>query len=274
METAARTVLITGSSSGIGRAAAEYFTARGWNVAATARDPGALGRLAGAPNLAALHLDVTSETSVREAIAAARKRFGTIDVLVNNAGYGLFGPLEGAIEGELEAQFETNVFGAARVIRHLLPVMRAQRSGTVVNISSIGGLMAAPFGSAYYASKFALEGLSESLQYELSLHGIRVKLVEPAHFKTGFIGRSLHRTRHASYQQEFDNFMQWVNREDERAPGPQAVAKTIYRAATDESDRLRYPVRGRFILALNSIVPDGVVRSLMAGGMTRRPRPS
>ena len=270
----ANTVLITGSSSGIGRATAEYFALRGWNVAATARDPGALGRLAGVSNIAALHLDVKSEESVEQAIAAARKRFGAIDVVVNNAGYGLFGPLEGAAEGELEALFETNVFGSARVIRHVLPVMRAQHSGTIINMSSIGGLLAAPFGAGYYASKFAIEGLSESLRFELSLHGIRVKLVEPAHFKTGFIGRSLARLSHNAYKKEFDNYMLWVNREDERAPGPEAVAKAVYRAATDPSDRLRYPVRGRFILALNSIVPDAMWRSLMTGGMTRRPRAS
>jgi len=266
-----KTVLITGSSSGIGRATAELFAARGWNVAATARDPASLGSLAQQSNVAPLRLDVTDEASIAAAVAAAVSRFGPIDVLVNNAGYGLFGPLEGAAAGELEAQFRTNVFGLAAVIRHVLPGMRERRSGTIVNISSTGGRMAAPFMSAYHATKFAVEGLSESLRYELSLHGICVKLVEPGHFKTGFIGRSLRPTEHPAYDAAFRNYMAWVHHEDAKAPGPKAVAEAVFRAANDSSARLRYPVKGGLLLALVAILPDALWRSLLAAGMTRRP---
>src|SRR5205823_3306480 len=142
----------------------ELFARRGWQVAATARDPAALGSWAAAGNVAALPLDVTDEASVAAAVAAAVGRLGPIDVLVNNAGYGLFGPLEGATAAEAEALFRTNVLGVAAVTRHVLPHMRERRTGVIVNVSSIAGRIAAPFASLYHATKFALEGLSESLR--------------------------------------------------------------------------------------------------------------
>jgi NADP-dependent 3-hydroxy acid dehydrogenase YdfG len=261
-----KVVLITGSSSGIGRITAALFASRGWNVAATARR---VETIETTQNVKAFRLDVTDESSVEAAVAATLNEFGTIDVLVNNAGYGLFGPLEGASEGQLEALFRTNVLGLACVTRHVLPVMRERKSGTIVNVSSIAGRVATPFMSGYHATKFAVEGLSESLRYELSLHGIRVKLVEPAHFKTDFMERSLQRTSHPAYAAAFDNFMGWVRKEDAKAPGPQPVAEAIYRAATDRSERLRYPVGGKVILALTSLFPDAVWRYLNAAGMTR-----
>jgi len=170
---------------------------------------------------------------------------------------------------QLEAQFRTNVLGAAAVIRQVLPVMRNRRSGTIVNVSSLAGRMAAPFMSAYHATKFALEGLSESLWFELSLHGIRVKIVEPAHFKTSFLERSLQRTSHPAYDAPFENYMGWVLKEAAKAPGPQPVAEAIYRAANDGSARLRYPVGGTLVRALCALVPGSVWRSLNAAGMTR-----
>ena len=206
-------------------------------------------------NVTPLRLDVTDEASIASAVASTVDRFGTIDVLVNNAGYGLFGPLEGASAGEFEAQFRTNLLGPVSVIRHVLPLMRARRSGVIVNVSSLAGRVATPFMSGYNASKFALEGLSESLRYELSLHGIRVKLVEPAHFKTGFIERSLKRTSHPAYDAPFENFMGWVRKEDAKAPEPTPVAEAIYRAANDTSHRLRYPVKGKLMLALLPCFP-------------------
>jgi NAD(P)-dependent dehydrogenase (short-subunit alcohol dehydrogenase family) len=212
----ARVILITGCSSGIGGLTAELFAARGWSVAATARRPEEVSL----DNVAALRLDVTDEASIASAVASTVDRFGTIDVLVNNAGYGLFGPLEGATAVEFEAQFRTNVLGPVSVIRHVLPLMRARRTGVIVNVSSLAGRVATPFMSGYNASKFALEGLSESLRYELSLHGIRVKLVEPAHFKTDFIDRSLRRASHTAYDAQFENYMGWVRKEDAKAPEP------------------------------------------------------
>ena len=263
----ARTVLITGASSGIGLATAELMARRGWHVAATARDVTALEAL---PHVAAFPLDVTDEDSIRSAVAAAVSRFGRINVLVNNAGYGVFGPLEGASSAEIDRQFRTNVIGTISMIRHVMPIMRAQRRGTIVNVSSIGGRVAAPFACLYHATKFAIEGLSESFRYEAALHGIRVKVIEPAHFKTGFIGRSLHRTAHAAYDGPFENYMTWVEAEDRKAPPPDAVAEAILSAAGDRSERLRYGVKAALILAMTRLLPDAMWRRLMAAGMSRK----
>jgi len=267
----ARTILITGASSGIGRLTAELAAKRGWRVAATARDPRAIAETNG-PDFEAFALDVTSEESIAAAVAAVVARFGGIDVLVNNAGFGTFGALEGATAEQVETQIRTNVTGAIAMIRHVLPIMRAAGSGAIVNVSSVGGRTAAPFASLYHASKFAIEGLSESLRFEASLHGIRVKLVEPAHFKTGFIGRSLVMTQHPAYAAALDNYMLWVRKEDESAPSPEPVAEAILRAAEDTSARLRYPVKGAVILAMTRLLPDGFWRPLLAAGMTRRPK--
>ena len=267
-----KTVLITGSSSGIGRATARLFAARGWNVVATARNPAALTDWTAAANIAVLPLDVTDEASIAAAVTAATHRFGTIDVLVNNAGYGLFGPLEGTTTEQLESQLRTNVIGTAAIIRHVLPLMRQQGGGTIINVSSVAGRLANPFMSAYHASKYAVEGLSESLRFELKLHNIRLKLIEPGHFKSDFLTRSLEKTSHPAYDTQFDNFMAWAMREDEKAPGCEPVAEEIFKAATDKSDRLRYPVHGRLALLMYALLPDAVWRSLMAGGMTRRPK--
>ena len=261
-----RVVLITGSSSGIGQAAAELFAARGWNVAATARDA---TNIRAHENVKAFALDVTDLQSVRSAVAAVVRDFGTIDVLVNNAGYGIFGPFEGTSIEQLEAIFRTNVLGLAYVTQQVLPQMRERKSGTIVNVSSIAGRTATPFMTGYHATKFAVEGLSESLRYELSLHGIRVKLVEPAHFKTNFLSRSLQTSHHPAYDKAFDNFMGYVRKEDSAARGPAQVAEAIYSAANDESSKLRFTVGGKLVLALTTLLPDAVWRSLNAAGMTR-----
>ncbi|HLG54220.1 MAG TPA: SDR family oxidoreductase [Vicinamibacterales bacterium] len=265
------TVLITGCSSGIGRMATGLFAGRGWNVVATARQPEVLSDLA-APNVALLQLDVTDETSVAAAVSAAVARFGRIDVLVNNAGYGHFGPLEAISGADLARVFGVNVLGLAAVTRHVLPVMRRQQSGTVVNVSSIGGRVTGPLASAYYASKFAVEGLSDSLAYELKAHGIRVKLVEPAHFKTRFIDRSLQWATHEAYEPQTSNMRAWVEHSDRRAPSAEPVAEAIYRAATDRSARLRYPVKGRVLLAMHAMLPSVLWRGMIAAGLTRRPK--
>lgn len=264
------TVLITGCSSGIGRLTTQRFAAHGWNVAATARHPETLAALE-APNVAALALDVTDEASIARAVAATVERFGTIDVLVNNAGYGVFGPLEAMSAGQLEQQFKVNVFGLAAVTRHVLPVMRRQHRGTIVNVSSLGGRFGSPFFSAYYSSKHAVEGLSESLRYELKAHGIRVKLIEPAHFKTGFIS-SLEWVTLSSYEPQIDTMKSWVVHQDRKAPPADPIAEMVFKAATDPSDRLRYPVRGRIALAIHAVLPDAVWRAMMGAGMSRRPR--
>lgn len=265
-----QTVLITGSSSGIGQATAQLFAQQGWNVAATARKPADLSSLVGA-NVLALPLDVTDEASIALAVAETLARFGGIDTLVNNAGYGLFGPLEGTTAGELEAQFHTNVFGGAALIREVVPLMRERHSGTIITISSTGGRVASPFAAAYHASKYALEGLCESLRFELRPQGIRVKLVEPGHVKTGFT-RSLTWATHSAYEPHLSNWKAQVAQSEDHAPGCEGVARVIFKAATDQSWRLRYPVQAGLLLALHAALPDALWASMLNAGMNRPER--
>ncbi|MDR5815273.1 oxidoreductase [Caballeronia sp. LZ033] len=187
---------ITGCSTGFGRALAGLIAARGWRVVATARDASSLAELArGAEDrVLALALDVTRSADIEAAVAAARAKFGRIDVLVNNAGYGYQATAEEGVEAEIREQFDTNVFGLFAMTRAVLPVMRAQRSGNVINISSVAGFIGFP-GSGYYAaSKHAVEGWSDSLRAEVAPLGIGVTCVEPGPFRTDWAGRSLRQT--------------------------------------------------------------------------------
>jgi NAD(P)-dependent dehydrogenase (short-subunit alcohol dehydrogenase family) len=184
---------ITGTSTGLGRALAQEVIADGDRLVATARDTRTLDDLVAlAPDrVRALPVDVTDPTAVRLAVDTALKDFGRIDVLVNNAGYALRGALEELSETELRRQFDTNVFGALDVTRAVLPAMRAQRSGCIVQMSSVGGVLATLGGTAYAGTKFALEGLSEGLAAEVAHLGIHVLIVEPGPFRTDFTGRSV-----------------------------------------------------------------------------------
>ena len=187
---------ITGCSTGFGRGIALAVLARGWRAVITARDPGSVADLASSNpgNALALKLDVTSSEAVSEAIAEAKAKFGRIDVLVNNAGYGYLSAVEEGEDNEVRAMFEVNFFGAVTAIKAVLPVMREQGAGHIVNITSVGGLVGNP-GSGYYAAtKFALEGLGEALARETAELGIKVTTVEPGPFRTDWAGRSLKQT--------------------------------------------------------------------------------
>jgi len=190
---AGRVWLVTGSSSGLGRELVRAAIAHGDRVVATARDTSAVTDLVAlAPQrVRPVRLDVTEPDSVRAAVAEADRAFGRIDVLVNNAGYGLAGTLEELAEKDLRLQFETNLFGALAVTRAVLPVLRRQRSGHIVQMSSVKGVMPVPGGSAYTGTKFALDGMSEALAAEVAHLGIRVTIVEPGAFRTDFNTRSL-----------------------------------------------------------------------------------
>src|SRR5258706_2366754 len=191
--TSSKVWFITGASSGFGRAFAEHALARGHRVVATARNPETLVNLtAKAPDhVIALSLDVTRPGDAETAIKTAMARFGRIDVLINNAGYGLVGALEETSDAELRALMDTNFFGAMAVTRAALPVLRAQRSGAIVNISSLGGQLSFAGFSAYSAAKFALEGASEALAQEVAPFGIKVLIVEPGQFRTELAGGSM-----------------------------------------------------------------------------------
>ncbi|WP_449415814.1 oxidoreductase [Ochrobactrum teleogrylli] len=191
------TWLITGCSTGLGRKLAETVLRAGHQAVVTARDPNTLHDLAsGYPQTAlAIALDVTDKAAIRRVVTQVEQRFGAIDVLVNNAGYGYRAAVEEGDDAEVADLFATNFFGTVAMIKAVLPGMRARHSGTILNVSSIAGRLAAP-GSGYYsASKFAVEGMSDALRKEVGPLGIRVTIVEPGAFRTDFAGRSLHQAK-------------------------------------------------------------------------------
>ena len=193
--------LITGCSTGLGRALATAVLARGWNVTATVRNPSGIGDIAAPADRTRClvqKLDVADGKEIKEVVARSQERFGAVDVLVNNAGYGYRAAVEEADETDVRDLFETNFYGVFHLTQAVLPIMRARRRGWVVNISSVAGRIS-PAGSALYAaSKFAVEGLSGGLQKELQPLGINVMLVEPGPFRTNFAGRSLKQSSRAT----------------------------------------------------------------------------
>jgi len=237
-----QTVFITGASSGFGRETVKLFHQKGWNVVATMRSPdGAFSDLDG---VLVTRLDVTDKASIASAVSAAVAHFGGIDVLVNNAGYGTLGVLEAAPDAVIHEQFDVNFFGLIDVTKAVLPGMRQRGSGVIINVSSVGGRVTFPFCTLYHATKFAVEGLTESLQYELNPLGIRLKIVEPGGYKTNFAGRSMGFYGVGGfdgYKAPYDKFMLQL----ERWPMSEnigEVADVIFSAATDGSEKLRYPV--------------------------------
>jgi NAD(P)-dependent dehydrogenase (short-subunit alcohol dehydrogenase family) len=260
MNSTRSTVLITGASSGIGKAAALLFQRRGWNVVATMRSPEKAPDLHGLERLLCLRLDVTEPASIETAIAQAIEKFGMIDVVVNNAGYALMGPFESCTLDQIRRQFETNVFGLMAVSQAVLPHFRARESGTLINISSMGGRLTFPLYSLYHSTKWAIEGFSESLQYELAPLNIRVKLIEPGAIKTDFYERSADRNLklNPDYQGFYNRVMPKMDRAGATGSPPEAVAEVIFNAATDKGDRLRYAAgkSSGFLLTLRKLLPE------------------
>jgi len=238
-----KTVLITGCSSGIGRAAAHRFAQAGWGVAATMRDVNHAGDLADLPNVLVHALDVTDQASVKAAVDATLTRFGRIDAVINNAGFGLFGPFELASDAVIERQFATNVFGVFNVTRAVLPTLRKQGAGVIVNVASVGGLTTLPFNSLYHATKYAVVGFTESLNHELAQFGIRAKFVAPGGVATDFAGRSLSvtfaDTNHPYAANVAKAMAAWGSRRGGYST-PEQTAEAIFSAATDDTRQVRY----------------------------------
>eukprot|EP00171_Calliarthron_tuberculosum_P018065 IDg18065t1 len=244
--TMTKTILITGTSSGIGRATAEYFAEHGWNVVATMRKPTSVAgeALSKLENVCVIALDVTSQTAIAAAVQTTLDRFGKLDALVNNAGYGLAGPMEFATSEQLEAQYQTNLLGPIRLMQAVLPTMRAAKSGTIVNVTSVGGRLALPFNSLYHGTKFGLEGVSESTALELAPLGIRVRIVEPGGVNTDFNGRSLVLTTSDTvrdYDTLLENTLATFASFAGSGSEPIVIAKVIYKAVCDDSDQIRFP---------------------------------
>ena len=237
----AQTIFITGSSTGLGRAAALLFARKGWQVIATMRDPSKENELQNVPGVRLLGLDVTQPAQIA---AAAKKALegGPVDVLFNNAGYGLAGPFEAATDAQLTREIDTNLLGVMRVTQAFLPAMRERGSGCIITTTSIGGLVTFPFNSVYHATKWGLEGWSESLAFELAAFGIKVKTVAPGGIRTDFATRSLVLTQHPAYTAGITKTMKTFMDPKRREKGSSAeqIADVVYEAATDNKDQVTY----------------------------------
>jgi NAD(P)-dependent dehydrogenase (short-subunit alcohol dehydrogenase family) len=256
-------VLITGCSTGFGRATAIALTKRGHDVVATARRPETLDDLDVA---ARLQVDVDDDASVATAVSAA----GHLDALVNNAGYGISGPIECVPIDATRAMFETNVLGAMRMIQAVLPGMRSQGRGTIVNVTSLAGRATGPIGGAYAATKHALEAISEALHYEVGHFGIRVRIVEPGYFETGFRAKEPRYGLDAPPYDELDR--QWASAFDklrggQPAPGAEPVADVVADAVESTERRLRWPVGidADMVLAARTTMDDEAFEDTMRG---------
>jgi short-subunit dehydrogenase len=237
------TIVITGASSGIGKETAKVFQAKGWNVIATMRNPEKETELNRLENVIVTRLDVLDLDSINSAIDFGIQKFGGIDVLLNNAGYGAYGPLETFSRDKIIRQFNTNVIGLIDVTRTILPYFRQNKKGIIINISSIGGKITFPLGSLYHGTKFAVEGISESLSYEVEQFGGQVKIVEPGMIATDFAGRSFDFSNDENlveYQGIVGALMAAIPIMSQNASSAKIVAEVIFEAATDGKKTLRY----------------------------------
>jgi NAD(P)-dependent dehydrogenase (short-subunit alcohol dehydrogenase family) len=262
-----KTILITGASSGIGEATAKFFIEKGWNVSASMRDPSRARPWTRAKNVITPAIDVTDQAACVRGAQQTIQHFGKIDVLFNNAGYGLNGPIEGATEEQMHRQFDVNLFGVVRMTNAVLPHMRRRRQGLILTTSSIGGLIGMPVAPLYISSKHAVEGLIESTRFELKPFGIRMKLIEPGGINTDFSRRSAVWTSHPDYLGYIEGAKAMSNSILEGMPKPEEVAKVVYRAANDSSERLRYLARPGMYITLYNLLPDWIWRRMIQGAL-------
>lgn len=255
-----KTIFITGASSGLGKATAKLFQANGWKVIATMRKPEEEIELMELPYLTVMKLDVTDTEEIKQTIAEILKS-NSVDVVLNNAGYGLIGPLEAFSDEQIQAQVQTNVFGVINVTRAFLPFFRERKSGIFINITSTFGLLGHPTCSINNTTKFAVDGFSEGLALELAQFGVKVKVVAPGGMQTDFAGRSMQGGMHEAYAQLVAKVSEGYN-EQQIANYTKAedVAQIIYDAATDNKDQLRY-IAGNDAIALYKerleLTPEG-----------------
>ena len=237
-----KTIVITGASSGIGKATAKYFAEQGWRVAATMRTPENETELNQIDNIRLYQLDVTDQTSIDNVVAQVLSDYETVDVVLNNAGYALSGPFEAATSAQIRRQFDTNVFGLMEVTRAFLPHFRANKAGLFLNVSSIGGRITYPLISLYHSTKWAVEGFSESLAFELGELGIQVKLIEPGGVSTDFGGRSMDMAMPVDHPDYMPLAQKVMAAFQTRGPASTAeqIAAGIYEATTDGKPQLRY----------------------------------
>jgi len=261
-----KVVLVTGATSGIGKTIAEHLNGKGYIVYGAARRPEHVST----SDFPILKLDVTSDNSVTDCVNRIIEVEKKIDVLINNAGFGIAGPIEENAIEEAKAQFDTNYFGVVRMCKAVIPHMRAAGNGLIINISSIGGLVCVPFQTHYCASKFAVEGLSEGLRLEVARFGIKVVLIEPGDFKTGF--PSCRRIDDMSkidspYNPYFINSIKMMEQGELCGPEPTPIAHQVEKIIKKKAPRLRYTVAHmpqNLIPPLKRLLPSKVIEKIIA----------
>jgi NAD(P)-dependent dehydrogenase (short-subunit alcohol dehydrogenase family) len=276
-DSVSKAVLITGCSSGIGWATAELLADSGWTVYATARKPETIKELE-AKGCKTLALDVTDEESMKAAVAKVEEAEGAVGVLVNNAGYSQSGAVEGVSLDEVRRQFETNVFGLVRMIQLVLPGMRRQGWGKIVNLSSMGGKLVFPGGGYYHATKHAVEAIGDALRFEVRDFGIDVVTIEPGLIRTKFGEAAVATVSDGGPYADFNAAVAKTTAEAYQGPmaklgaGPEAVAKKIQKAISRRRPRARYPVTAsaRVLLTQRKLMPDRAWDAMMR---TQFPRP-
>lgn len=260
-----KNILITGTSSGIGAAVANYLHTKGYQVIGTSRKPATSNS-----DYQTIKLDVTEETSVKQCIQQATEILGTIDVLVNNAGIGISGPLEDTTIEESKWQFETNYFGVVRMTQAILPQMRARNKGMILNISSMLGLIGIPFQGHYAATKFALGGFTESLRYELASYDIEVTNINPGDFKTDFTkNRQFIKTISPDYKKTFDSVTKISEESEADGADPIMIAKLIHQLVKKERGlKIRYNIGKTdqmLFLRLKNLIGDNLFEKVARG---------
>lgn len=234
-----KTIFITGASSGLGKATVELFQSKGWQVIATMRHPERERELTQVENVTLLPLDVTNTEQIDSTVAQALSSHH-IDVVFNNAGYGLMGAMEALTEAQIQRQINTNLMGVLWVTKAFIPYFREKKSGLFISTTSMGGLLSFPLHSIYHAAKFAVEGWSESMSFELGLHNIGIKTIAPGAIATDFTGRSLTKASHTAYQALEDKLFANVDAMMNQASSAEQIAEVVYEAATDGKDQVRY----------------------------------
>ena len=269
-------VLITGVSSGIGRAVADVFAAKGFEVFGTSRNP---QRTEPVPGVELVQLDVADDASVAAAVSTVVQRAGRIDILVNNAGVGVFGAAEETSIAQAQQLFDTNFFGLVRLTREVLPLLRAQGSGRIINIGSVLGFLPSPYGSFYAASKHAVEGYSESLDHETREFGVRVSVVEPGYTNTSFEANATDADSPIdSYAPIREHVKQVIGKAVRAGDDPAVVAQAVLKAATSRTPKLRYPAGplARQLTVLKKFAPAALLDKGIrkANKLTTAPKPS
>lgn len=234
-----KTIFITGASAGLGKATAKLFQAKGWNVIATMRNPEKETELTALENVTLLPLDVTSLEQINSATAKAIA-LHPVDVVFNNAGYGLMGVLETLDDEQILREINTNLLGVIRVTKAFIPHFREKKNGLFISTTSIGGVLGFPLHSIYQATKFGVEGWSESMSFELGVHNIGIKTVAPGGIATDFAGRSLDRNTNDNYKELEEKLWKVVDGMLANASSAEQIAEVVYEAATDGKDQIRY----------------------------------